>query len=874
MNRRSDVFPIILLFIAPFILFFPVTLGQKIFFEGDFFLFYYPIRAALVRAFSAGGLPLWEPGIAMGFPLFAEGQVGALYPVNQILYRVLPIQLALGYELLLHLGWLMVGTFCYARVLGLRAPSAIFAALVFAGSGFVMENLLITNMLATVAQLPWLLLLVEKFFADARPTRRVIWFALLCVGIAFQFLSAHPQYALIDLALVLAVTLTQQWRGWRAWFVHVGWISLAVGIAVCIAAVQLLPTLELARLSQRAAGLSFDEFTIESVEPRHLVLLLAPFALGDQIPGGVVGYVGIAPLMLALASPFLERHRRVFFWSVLALIGLALAFGKYSLLYRALYAVPIFNSLRISGRFLYVFTFAIALLSAFAFDALLRALPTSARRNLWRVIGVGIAIAIEIALAYQLALREWLALWMGLPFLFVSLVALMVWATWRRKLARDTAALALIAITIFDLVAFAAVLVQSRNGLVPVDDFFRAPQSLAGLQAPPGQARVLTVGALVPPFAAAKESLYPDLGTLFQVDSVKGTTGLVVQRAREFTDSFSPGTLNLANTRYLLIPRVPNPPSDKFALRLGTEKIVFDPIPAAFVEVDSYLNDAELSDGAPIAQFDFFLDDGTIATMPIRVGNETADWAIERQGARRVPPIALSFPANWERDSFHGHTYRARMEIPGERKIVALQLRGNDLIVEHIRIVDREGQTTLLDYRLGASNHSTVYRNERVTILENADVLPRAFLAHSAEKLDDAAILARMRDYTFEPRARVLISEGEALTDAQSNQGENESVKIIRYEPERVTLTVTAERRAYVVLADTWYPGWVARVDDGPAPIVRAYHTFRAVMVDAGTHTVEFEYRPISLYIGAGISGATLIALLAGAGWVVKKWTP
>jgi hypothetical protein len=48
----------------------------------------------------------------------------------------------------------------------------------------------------------------------------------------------------------------------------------------------------------------------------------------------------------------------------------------------------------------------------------------------------------------------------------------------------------------------------------------------------------------------------------------------------------------------------------------------------------------------------------------------------------------------------------------------------------------------------------------------------------------------------------------------------------------------------FLVVSDTLVPGWTARVDDRPAPLIRADLAFRAVPVPAGRHRVEMRYDP------------------------------
>jgi uncharacterized membrane protein YfhO len=201
-------------------------------------------------------------------------------------------------------------------------------------------------------------------------------------------------------------------------------------------------------------------------------------------------------------------------------------------------------------------------------------------------------------------------------------------------------------------------------------------------------------------------------------------------------------------------------------------------------------------------------------------------------------------------------------------QVVALSDR---LRIEHIQLLDHQGNSQLVDRYVGASNHSIVFRSDSTSVFENYDVLPRAFLLHSAQVLDDAQTLARLRAYTFDPRETALLSTGTPLDDNSPWQGDDESVEMVTYQPERVELAVTAQRPGYVILTDTWYPGWTARLDDMPTTIYRTDYAFRSIKIDAGTHKVEFEYSPASFYAGSAISIITLILLVIGALAVAKK---
>ena len=79
----------------------------------------------------------------------------------------------------------------------------------------------------------------------------------------------------------------------------------------------------------------------------------------------------------------------------------------------------------------------------------------------------------------------------------------------------------------------------------------------------------------------------------------------------------------------------------------------------------------------------------------------------------------------------------------------------------------------------------------------------------------------------------------------------------------------------FVVLADTYYPGWEARVNGAPAHIYRANHAFRAVWLPAGEHEIEFRFHLPGLRTGVVISliGGVAICGLIVAGLVRARAT-
>ena len=99
-----------------------------------------------------------------------------------------------------------------------------------------------------------------------------------------------------------------------------------------------------------------------------------------------------------------------------------------------------------------------------------------------------------------------------------------------------------------------------------------------------------------------------------------------------------------------------------------------------------------------------------------------------------------------------------------------------------------------------------------------------------------------------------------------------EAPSILQEGPERVTIEVNLTQPGYLVLADTYYPGWQATIDGGTSEILPANHAFRAVQVDSGKHVVVFEYNPLSFRLGGWITvgAGLLLALMLAYSWVPR----
>jgi hypothetical protein len=137
------------------------------------------------------------------------------------------------------------------------------------------------------------------------------------------------------------------------------------------------------------------------------------------------------------------------------------------------------------------------------------------------------------------------------------------------------------------------------------------------------------------------------------------------------------------------------------------------------------------------------------------------------------------------------------------------------------------------------------------------DALGRAWVVPAGRQVSPDEMLAALADPAFDPAAEVLLE--------QHVPGVRQPVIGVEYQitlqdtGNGITIHADLDAPGYLVLADTWYPGWQATVDGERVALLRANYAFRAVSLDAGDHIVEMFYRPLSVYVGAAVSLGMLV---------------
>ena len=781
----------------------PLFAGQS-FFWGTPLLQFVPWQRMAATMWRAGYVPLWNPLAGCGAPLAANYQAAAFYPLN-LLYLLLPAEVALSWTTALHLALAGWGMYRWGRAVGLEHLPATIGAFALSGSGFLVARVALFPSMAFT--FPWLAVWLwrAEILVQRQRLRDGLW---LGVALGLGLLAGHAQTAFYGVLLLVAYLVFRIVQGaGRTRMCRIGGsggkeqesslpgtslpiyripgsrgqgagsktcslfiVSLLIGLS--LAAVQLLPTAELMLQSQRPAGVGYDFAMTYSMWPWRLITLAAPDFFGNPARGDYWGYatywedaayVGVLPLLLAVQAVLGQKRREgrtvvrpeqgvgiVRFWAVCALVALVLALGKNTPVFPFLFRhVPGFNLFQAPARWLAVTTVALAALAALGAQGW-----SAGRHGRREPLGVVVGVALLIAGVAAARLIPGLRPTFGLAT--ARLGGTLAVAGALGLLRRDAAwwRTAVVAFVALDLLLFGWPLVRTVD-----------------------------------------RALY----------------GSSTETAR-------------------------------FLASLGmTEKLRGEPAPArVYWPTDP---------AHPRSEYD--------AEYRVRFGY-------------------LTFNDFGPRDVAYWREMREAL-LPNAGMLDGVATANNFdplLVGRYADLVEAVPAAPALLRIMGVTHVASdrpwpggepVYASPSATLYRLPEALGRAWVVPAARQVPASEMLSALADPAFDPAAQVLLQSPNPQSAIRNPQSaiRNPQSLTLQDTPNRVTIHAVLDAPGYLVLADTWYPGWQAAVDGEPVELLRANYSFRAVAMDAGDHVIEMSYHPMSVWLGLVLSLCTLILVIA-----------
>ncbi len=351
----------------------------------DLWQFNVPVKLLMSQAIDGGFIPWWTSAIGTGFPILAESQMGFFNGFSLVLYSLFPHLVAFNLQFVMIYFFSFVGMYFFLRHIRVSYGAAFLGAIIFTFSGFYITHISHQNMILTASYIPWIFLLVDKFFSTKR-----MFYAL--IGILFMSQQIFAGYAQIAFITWIFVTLYVVYDAWfertdkvKSALLRIIAMGVLVGGALALSAIQVIPTSELINRTARKSGLSPVENIQYSYPIKHFKTMLDPFALGspkdgtyphyNKVNGSIfwenTGYIGLIPLLLAgIALLTIRKNRKTVVISLLLISAALLMTGKYSPFY-FIHTLPPFNKFRVPSRYIIMFIFSLCTLAAIGLDVLL-----------------------------------------------------------------------------------------------------------------------------------------------------------------------------------------------------------------------------------------------------------------------------------------------------------------------------------------------------------------------------------------------------------------------------------------------------------------------------------------------------------------------
>lgn len=774
---------------------------------------FYPQRKFTTDELKEGRIPFWNPHEFAGNVSLANSQTATFYP---LFFPFLILPQVVAWSLLAFSIPILVagGMYLFVRQL-VDSESALFAALIFAWSPAIIvrtEDGLVAG--HSLIWLPWALYGIELMQASRRLAGHIIAFSALSLSLLagwFQF-----TFYVFATALVYAMTgwVTHQRRRFRDLLMYTSVFALSVAST----AFHWSPALEALRHSPRGVLGTPAEFTGSHLMPlMHLATLLVPDLFGQIGSNNYFGaseykegVVTLGVIPLLLAIHAIRRKR----WR-----GTKIGF----FLFLALIGMVLGTDNPIAR---FAIAANIPLVSTF--------LPN-------RVLALtSFALAVLAGYGYYRIAHETL------------------------KGARTLLRLTLLTLVVF-YAAIAAIFIYEK--------LFAPAVGVSLFQI--GMERYLRI--------AIKETIMPLLlvvfvFTIIQKASRKRSTVLIAVLMAALISEV------VGADRYLYFsqPQYEFPDNPLFsylkeATLQGKERFVtlsYSRIPA---NIPSY--------------FGLYFAEGVDAMYPIWYGEFASFFEGREIGTSDVLRIETTFAEELERRGWQdpkvlnllshlGVRYLiipkdATHLIPPEEAFTKVFAQQWHTVYEYKYAVPRayfvanasisENKTVSLQRIF----HPLFLERKEVVISKDSDEDLRLLLLRTESTVSNIDLVLRQREFASE-----LEEDPFLAVRAFSETVRDNPVTITRYDPNRVGLQVEAGEDGYVLLSDSFFPGWNVKIDGTQGQVLRANHAFRAVAVEEGKHTIEFIYVPDSFRRGmliAAAGGAAVLLSWLGMLFVNRK---
>ena len=351
------------------VLFWPILFGHKVFFGGDAALQFYPFFSFFKD--NLNGFTFWLSDILSGFPVYLSLVGGFFYFLNIFFYSFLDFISA--YHWVTFINFFLGGCFAYflARNLQLDKTASLIASITYTLSGFLLNYQTAATTTNLYFILPFLFLSLLKI-----SQRNYKYILLGGIALGLGWLSSHLQLFLFIVSAGIFYAFFLDWQNYNREksflrnFSVLKSLSVIGILSLLIGSFQILPSNKFSGLSGRALGLSYQEASAGALGPVSLISYLFPYFEIPYFNWGTPGifYLGFLPFFFFLAAWFYRRENKNIFFFVLLFIFSFLSAIPFSPFFYLMHFLPAFKYFRAPFRWMFIGTFASALLAGYGYQ--------------------------------------------------------------------------------------------------------------------------------------------------------------------------------------------------------------------------------------------------------------------------------------------------------------------------------------------------------------------------------------------------------------------------------------------------------------------------------------------------------------------------
>lgn len=149
------------------------------------------------------------------------------------------------------------------------------------------------------------------------------------------------------------------------------------------------------------------------------------------------------------------------------------------------------------------------------------------------------------------------------------------------------------------------------------------------------------------------------------------------------------------------------------------------------------------------------------------------------------------------------------------------------------------------------------------------DSVNKAYLVYKKTVVKKSEVVKYITKSSFDPEKEVILEKDDKKI-IKSAEEKNAEVEIIKDVNSFTQLRVKNNPTdGYLILANTYYPGWKAFLDKKEVDILAANLKNQAIFIPKGNHEAIFKYQPFSFLIG---KYTTILFILISMAMIIYKW--